>query len=144
MRKRNEKNDIAIYKAHLVAQGFLQKPGIDYEETYSPVIDAITFRYLISLAVSKKLDMSLMDVVTAYLYGDLDTNIYMKIPEGLALPKEKPRSTYSIKLRHVLYGLKQSRRMWYNPLSEYLSREGYKNNPIYPCVFIKNLLMDLL
>ena len=78
VRKRNETNDIARYKARLVAQGFLQKPGINYEETYSPVMDAITFRYLISLAVFEKLDMRLMDVVTAYLYGDLDTDIYMK------------------------------------------------------------------
>ena len=100
-------------------------------------MDAITFRYLISLAVSKKLDMRLMDVVTAYLYGDLDTDIYMKIPEGLALPKAKPRSTYSIKLRCALYDIKQSERMWYNRLSKYLSKEGYENNPICPCVFIK-------
>ena len=82
MRKRNEKNEVVRYKARLVAQGFFQKPGIDYEETYSPVVDAITLRYLVSLAVSNKLDMHLMDVVTAYLYGSLDTEIYMKIPEG--------------------------------------------------------------
>ena len=74
------------YEARLVAQGFSQIPGIDYEETYSPVMDAITFRYLISLAVSKGLDMRLMDVVTAYLYGSLDANVYMKIPEGFTLP----------------------------------------------------------
>ena len=63
-----------------MAQGFSQRPEIDYEETYSLVIDAITFRYLISLAVSKGLDMRLMDVVTTYLYGSLDDNVYMKIP----------------------------------------------------------------
>ena len=56
-RKRNEKNKIARYKARLVAQGFSQRLGIDYEETYSPVMDAITFCYLISLAVSERLDM---------------------------------------------------------------------------------------
>ncbi|KAM1358219.1 hypothetical protein FF2_044719 [Malus domestica] len=81
VRKRNEKNEIVRYKARLVAQGFSQHPGIDYDETYSPVMDVITFRYLISLVVSKKLDMQLMDVVTTYLYGDLDTKIYMKVPE---------------------------------------------------------------
>ena len=86
-RKRNEKNEIARYKARLVAQGFSQRPGIDYEETYSHVMDAITFRYLISLVVSEKLDMRLMDVITAYLYGELDTDIYMKVPEGLKLPE---------------------------------------------------------
>ena len=82
VRKRNEKNEIMRYKARLVAQGFSQRPGIDYEETYSPVMDAITFRFLISLVVYKSLDMRLMDVVTAYLYGSLDSDIYMKIREG--------------------------------------------------------------
>ena len=52
VRKRNENNEIIRYKARLVAQGFSQRPGIDYEETYSPVMDAITFHFLISLVVS--------------------------------------------------------------------------------------------
>ncbi|KAM2623255.1 hypothetical protein TB2_027778 [Malus domestica] len=138
-RKRNEKNKIAIYKARLVAQGFSQRPGIDYEETYSSVIDAITFRYLISLVISEKVDMQLMDVITAYLYGELDTDIYIKVPEGLKLPEatNKPRGMLSIKLRRSLYGLKQYGQMWYNCLSEYLIKEGYINNVICPCVFIK-------
>ena len=139
-RKRNEKNEIARYKARLVAQGFSQRPGIDYEETYSPVMDVITFRYLLSLAVSERLDMRLMDVVTAYLYGMLDTDIHMKVPEGLKLPEainNKPRSALSLRLKRSLYGLKQSGRMWYNRLSEYLIKEGYINDPICPCVFIK-------
>ena len=64
----------------------------------------------------------------------------MKIPEGLKLPathKSGPRELYSIKLCKYLYGLKQSGRMWYNRLSEYLLRKGYKNDPLCPCVFIK-------
>ena len=84
---------------------------------YSPVMDVITFRYLISLVVSKKLEMSLMDVVTAYLYGSLNSDIYMKIPEGFKMPEAlstKPKEMYSIKLQRSLYGLKQSGRMWYN------------------------------
>uniref|UniRef100_A0A2N9HZ23 Reverse transcriptase Ty1/copia-type domain-containing protein n=1 Tax=Fagus sylvatica TaxID=28930 RepID=A0A2N9HZ23_FAGSY len=140
VRKRNEKNEIIRYKARLVAQGFSQRPSIDYEETYSPVMDAITFRFLISLVVTENLDMRLMDVVTAYLYGSLDNDIYMKIPEGYKMPEaynSKSRNMYSIKLQRSLYGLKQSGRMWYNRLSEYLLKEGFENNPICPCVFIK-------
>ena len=101
VRKRNEKNEITRHKARLVAQGFSQRPGIDYDETYAPVMDAITFRYLISLAVSEKLEMRLMDVVTAYLYGLLDNDIYMKIPDGfkmLEASSSKPKEMYSIKL----------------------------------------------
>ena len=77
--------------------------------------------------------MVLMDVVTAYLYESIDTNVYMKIPKGFKLPKvmnSKPRSMYSIKLQQSLYGLKQSGRMWYNRLSQYLFKEGYVNNSI--------------
>ena len=95
VRKRNENNDIIKYKAHLVAQGFSQRPDIDYEETYSPVMGAITFRFLISLAVSEELDMRLMDVITGYLYGSIDSDIHMKIPEGFKLSEAvstKPRS----------------------------------------------------
>ena len=102
VRKRNDKNKFSRYKARLMAQGFSQRPGIDYDETYSPVMDIITFRYLISLSVSKGLNMRLMDVITAYLYGMLENDIYMKVPEGFQLPQvntSQPRNMYSIKLR---------------------------------------------
>ena len=91
-------------------------------------MDAITFRFLINLAVSEGLDMHLMDIITTYLYESMDNDIYMKIPEGFKLSgtnSTKPRSMYSIKLQRYLYGLKQFRRMWYNCLGEYLIKEGY-------------------
>ena len=87
------------YKARLVAQDFSQRPEIDYEETYSLVMDTITFRYLINLVISKNLKMQLMDV-TAYLYGSLDNDVYMKIPERFKMPEaisSKPKELYSIK-----------------------------------------------
>ena len=121
MRKRNEKNEIQRYKARLVAQGFSQRPGVDYEETYSPVMDAITLRYLISFTAHEKLEMHLMNVVTTYLYGSLDNEIYIKVPEGFEMSKScnsKSREIYSNKLQRSLYDLKQSGRMWYNRLSE--------------------------
>ena len=101
VKKRNDKNEISRYKARLVAQGFSQRPGIDYDKTYSPVMDIIMFQYLISLSVSERLDMHLMDVITAYLYGMLENYIYMKVLEGFKLPKvntSQPRNMYSIKL----------------------------------------------
>ena len=98
----------------------------------------ITFRFLISLVIFEKLEMRLMDIVTAYLYGSLDSYIYMKIPEGFKMSDTCiPRNLFSIKLQRSLYGLKQSGRMWYQRLSEYLIKERYKNDPICPCVFIK-------
>ncbi|KAL2235502.1 UNVERIFIED_CONTAM: Retrovirus-related Pol polyprotein from transposon TNT 1-94, partial [Sesamum indicum] len=140
IRKRNERNKVVRYKARLVAQGFTQKLEIDYTETYSPVVDATILRFLISLSVIEQLQMQLMDVVTAYLYGLLDTDIYMRIPEGLKIPKalqSKSRHMYSIKLKRSLYGLKQSGRMWCNRLSEYLIKKGFCHIQISPCLFIK-------
>ena len=97
------------YKARLVAQGFTQRPGIDYNETYSPVMSGITFRYLISLVVQNHLSMQLMDVVTAYLYGSLDSDIYMKVPDRIQIPNPNAnRNMYCVKLQKSLYGLKQS------------------------------------
>ena len=72
-------------------------------------MDATTFRYLTYFAVFEGLDMRLMDVVITYLYGSIDTNVYMKISKGFKLPEvmnSKPRSMYSIKLQRSLYGLK--------------------------------------
>ena len=103
-------------------------------------MDAITFRFLISLTVSTGLDLLLMDFITTYVYGSINNDIYVKIPKGFKLPKTnntKPHSMCSIKLQRSLYGLKQSGHMWYNQFSEYLLKEGYENNPICPYIFIK-------
>ena len=69
-------------------------------------MDGITFRFLIAMAASNKLDMQLMDVVTAYLYGLLEKDIYMKIPEGYKITDNTKQHLYSIKLQRSLYGLK--------------------------------------
>ena len=85
-----------------------------------------------------------MDVVTSYLYGSLDNEIYMKVSEGLKLPKaysSKSRKMYSIRLQKSLYGLKQSGLMWYNRLSEYVIKQGYINDVICPCIFIKKITL---
>ena len=79
-----------------------------------------------------------MDIVTAYLYGSLDSDIYMKVLNGISIPNQDTnRNMYCVKLKRSLYGLKQSGRMWYNRLSEYLVQKGYSNSDDCPCVFIK-------
>ena len=93
-----------------MVQGFSQRPGIYYKETYAPVMDAITFKFLISLVITENLDMRLMNVVTANLYGSLNNDIYMKISEGykmLATYGSMSQSMYSIKIQRFLYGLNQ-------------------------------------
>jgi hypothetical protein len=100
----------------------MQRSGIDFDETYSLVImSGVTFRYFISLAPQKGVFIHIMDVVTTYPYGSLDSNIYMKAPEGLDIPNTNHScNMYYVKLQKSSYGLKQSGRMWYNRLKEFL------------------------
>jgi hypothetical protein len=82
--------------------------------------------------------MQLMDVMTAYLYGSLDSDIYMKVTDGInVLDPKANHNMYCVKLQKSLYGLKQSGRMCYKCLSKFLSKRGYTNNDDCPCVFIK-------
>jgi hypothetical protein len=101
-------------------------------------MNGITFRYLISLAIQKYLSLQLMDVVTAYLYGSLDSDIYMTVPDGISVPNTNAnRNMYCVKLVKSLYVLKQSRRMWYSRLKKFLLNKGYSNSNDCPCVFIR-------
>jgi hypothetical protein len=76
--------------------------------------------------------------MTAYLYGSLDSDIYMKVPNGISVTNANIGcNMYCVKLNKSLYGLKQSGRMWYNRLKEFLLNKGYSNNDDYPCVFIR-------
>jgi hypothetical protein len=116
----------------------MQRPSIDINETYSPVMNEITFWYLISLATQKHLSLQLIDVVTSYLYGSLDSDIYMKVPDGISVLNTNTNlNMYCVKLVKSLYDLKQSGRMWYNRLKKILLNKGYSNSDDYPCVFIK-------
>jgi hypothetical protein len=101
-------------------------------------MNGITFRYFISLAIQNHLSLQLMDVVTVYLYGSLDSDIYIKVSNGISTPNANIGSNmYYVKLNKSWYDLKQSGRMWYNWLKEFLLKIGYSNNDDCPCVFIR-------
>jgi hypothetical protein len=98
----------------------------------------ITFEYLISLAIQKHLSLQLMDVVTVYLYGSLDSDIYMKVPDEIFVPNmNSNHNMYCVKLIKSLHSLKQSGIMWYNRLKEFLLKKGYSNSDDCPCLFIR-------
>jgi hypothetical protein len=127
----------------LVAQDFTQRPGVDFNEIYSLVMNVITFRNLISLAIQKHLSFQLMDVMITYLYGSLDSDIYIKVPDGIYVSNTNAnRNMYCVKFVKSLYGLKQLERMWYSRLNEFLLNKGYLNSDDCPCVFIRKFSTD--
>jgi hypothetical protein len=120
------------YKARLVAQGFTQKPGVDYDETYSPVVRFASLRALFALAAHHNWEVHHMDVKSAYLNGTLEETIYMRQPEGFV---EKGKENYVCLLMKGLYGLKQAGRCWNHTIDPALHKLGLtpldKDNCVY-------------
>ena len=100
--KTDEVGCVDRYKARLVAQGFSQTRGMDYDETFCPVVRMESLRTVISLAASNGLELHQLDVTTAFLNGKLDEEVYMKQPEGLV---EEGREDLVCQLKRSLYSL---------------------------------------
>lgn len=128
--KRDGEGNIVRHKARLVAKGCSQKYGIDYTETYSPVVRYTSIRYLIALAVKLGLHIDQMDAVTAFLQGDLNEEIYMMQPEG-----RTDGTNRVCKLNKSMYGLKQSGRQWNKKLEKTLRSFGLQKSKVDPCVY---------
>jgi hypothetical protein len=110
-------------KARLVAKGFSQVEGIDYDEIFSPVVRFETVRMMIVLAALKDWHISGLDVKTAFLYGDLDEELYMEQPEGFKVPGHKNKNKV-MRLKKAIYGLKQAALAWWKALDASMARIG--------------------
>ncbi|GJY83348.1 ribonuclease H-like domain-containing protein [Tanacetum coccineum] len=121
--KYQSSGEIDIFKARLVAQGFSQKEGIDYEETFSPVVKMVTVRCLLNIVVSMSWHVFQLDVNNAFLYGDLEETVYMKPPEGYF-----PSDNKVCMLKKSLYGLKQAPRQWNANLTSTLIENGFSQS----------------
>jgi hypothetical protein len=132
--KRGADGEIIKFKARFVAQGFLQRYGVDYVDTYAPVARIPSIRIIIALTAHHDWELHHMDVKSAYLNGDLDEEIYMHQPEGyVAAGKEQ----HVWKLNKSLYGLKQAGRTWHQKIDVALKRRGFTTLEADQCVYVK-------
>jgi histone deacetylase 1/2 len=120
-------------KARLVARGFQQTAGVDFEETFSPVVRASTVRIILTIAVHLNWDIRQLDINNAFLNGHLKETVYMSQPEGYADPT-KP--DHLCKLSKALYGLKQAPRAWFDSLKNALLNWGFHNTKSDSSLFI--------
>ena len=107
-------------KVRLVALGCGQSYGIDYNETFAPVVTLTTVPTIIAVATHLDWELEQMDVKTAFLNSDLDEDVFMSVPEGLSCGATRNKVC---KLRKSLYGLKQSPRQWYAKIHHFLIDE---------------------
>ena len=121
--KHNADGSVSRYKARLVAKGFAQTYGIDYEETFSPVVRMATVRAVIAMAAAKGWSLHQMDVKNAFLHGDLQEEVYMMQPEGY---EDNSHPDFVCRLRKALYGLKQAPRAWSDKIGQYLVTIGFQ------------------
>ena len=120
------------YKARLVARGFTQRAGIDYNEVFSPVVRHTSIRVILALTACRDYELEQLDVKTAFLHGNLEEVIYMRQPPGYE------QGNKVCLLKKSLYGLKQSPRQWYRRFDEYMLSNEFKRSSYDSCVYYRS------
>lgn len=130
--KTDDKGMVSRYKARLVARGFSQRQGVDFVETFSPVVRIESLRIILAIVANKRLKMIGFDVKTAFLHGELDEEIYLEQPVGYVKPGLVCR------LHKSIYGLRQASRTWNRCLSNFLIKLGYRQLQKESCLYVKD------
>lgn len=132
-RKLGQDGKVKMHKARMVARGFQQREGVDFDETFAAVVKPSSYRILFAMSAALGWHIHQMDVKTAFLNGDLDKPVYMKPPRGVRLPRGKV-----MRLSKALYGLKQAPRTWSYKFTATLVGWGWRVNGFDLCVFIND------
>ncbi|CAJ2652046.1 unnamed protein product [Trifolium pratense] len=132
--KSDENGVVTRNKARLVAQGYTQVEGLDFDETFAPVARLESIRLLLGIACIFKFKLYQMDVKSAFLNGYLHEEVYVEQPKGFVDPAN-PDHVY--KLKKALYGLKQAPRAWYERLTNFLVSQGYRKGGHDKTLFVK-------
>ncbi|KAK8556166.1 hypothetical protein V6N13_064247 [Hibiscus sabdariffa] len=133
-KKTDMDGNVQTYKGRLVAKGFRQIHGVDYDETFSPVAMIKSIRILLAVATFHDYEIWQMDVKTAFLNGKLEEDVYMTQPEGFVTPEDARKVC---KLQRSIYGLKQASRSWNLRFNEAIQEFGFIKNEDEPCVYKK-------
>ncbi|GJW15863.1 putative ribonuclease H-like domain-containing protein [Tanacetum coccineum] len=139
--KRDERSIVVKNKARLVAQGFRQEEGIDYDEVFAPVARIEAIRLFLAFASYMGFTVYQMDVKSAFLYGTIKEEVYVHQPLGFVDPAH-PNKVY--KVIKALYGLHQAPRAWYETLSSFLIENGFRRGTIDKTLFIKKKKSDII
>ncbi|KAK8557642.1 hypothetical protein V6N12_009871 [Hibiscus sabdariffa] len=133
-KKTDMDGNVQTYKGRLVAKGFRQIHGVDYDETFSPVAMFKSIRILLAIAAFHDYEIWKMDVKTAFLNGKLEEDVYMTQPEGFVTPENAGKVC---KLQRSIYGLKQASRSWNLRFNDAIKEFGFIRNEDEPCVYKK-------
>lgn len=136
--KYNADGTVERPKSRLASQGLTQQEGLDFLDTFSPVAKLTSVKLLIALAAANGWSLNQMDVSNAFLHGELDEEIYMRLPSGYTPPAGTTLPPDAVcRLRKSLYGLKQASRQWYKRFSSFLLGANFIQSPADNTLFVK-------
>eukprot|EP00956_Cyclotella_meneghiniana_P032508 scaffold89783_cov73-Cyclotella_meneghiniana.AAC.1 len=122
----------------------MQQWGVNYWETYAPVVNWISVRFLLIVAKLTGLETKALDFVLAFPQADLDTPVFMELPVGVSYEGVHQNRKYVLRLLKSLYGLKQASSNWYSYLKQGLIDRGFQESQADPCVFTRDDMIVLV